>query len=101
MEQHLIHRAVVHRQATQFVLRIADESPAILNVILRSLSVNYGSIACNISCSPSLYNIMDGCLAYPKKYRICWPFLKNCPEICNKSQVNGFAVVEEIAMLKM
>ncbi len=40
----LIHRAVVHRQATQFALRIADESPAILNVILRNLSVNYGSV---------------------------------------------------------
>ncbi len=29
MEQQLIHRAVVHRQATQFALRIADESHAI------------------------------------------------------------------------
>ncbi len=44
MERHLIHRAVVHRQATQFVLRIADELPAILNVILRSLPVTYGSV---------------------------------------------------------
>ncbi len=34
----------VHQQATQFALRIADESQMILNMILRSLSVNYGSV---------------------------------------------------------
>ncbi len=38
MERHLIHRAIVHGQATQFMLRIADASHAIVNVILRSLS---------------------------------------------------------------
>ncbi len=43
MERHLINRAVVHGQATQFMLRIADASHAIVNVILRSLSVNYGT----------------------------------------------------------
>ncbi len=36
----ILTRGVVQRQAMQFVLRIADESPEILNVILRSLSVN-------------------------------------------------------------
>ncbi len=55
MEQHLlIHRAVVHREATQTVVIIAERflrfqnraiiSSAIMNVILRSFSVNYGLI---------------------------------------------------------
>ncbi len=39
MERHLIHRAVVHWQATQFWLIIANESHAIVNVRLRNLSV--------------------------------------------------------------
>ncbi len=42
--QYLIHRDVDHWQATQFALRIADESHAIVNVILHSLSVIYGSV---------------------------------------------------------
>ncbi len=37
-------QTVDHWQATQFTLRITDEPPAILSVILRSLSVNYGSV---------------------------------------------------------
>ncbi len=44
MVRHLIHRAVVHWQATQFTLTIAEESHSILNVILRSLSAIYGSV---------------------------------------------------------
>ncbi len=43
-EQQLIHRAVEHRQATQFALVITDDSPSIMNVISCSLSVNYGSV---------------------------------------------------------
>ncbi len=39
MERHLIHRALDHWQATQFALRITDESHAIVNVRLRSLSM--------------------------------------------------------------
>ncbi len=38
MERHLIHRAVVHWQATQFALRIADASHAIVILRLRNLS---------------------------------------------------------------
>ncbi len=41
MERYLIQRAEVHWQATQFTLRIADESHAIVNVRLRSLSATY------------------------------------------------------------
>ncbi len=61
MERPLIHRAVVHRQAMQFALRIADESPAILNVILRSLSdliwlIFFIPIAmCGILCAELLF----------------------------------------------
>ncbi len=43
---HLVSKAgsVISGKAMQFMLRIADEWPAILNMILRSLSVNYGSV---------------------------------------------------------
>ncbi len=55
MEQHLlIHRAVVHREATQTAVIIAEPflrfhkraiiSSAIMNAILRSFSVNYGHV---------------------------------------------------------
>ncbi len=44
MERYLIHRAEVHWQATQFALRIADESHAIVNVRLRSLSATYRAV---------------------------------------------------------
>ncbi len=42
--RHYLTWILKKRQAKQFVLIIADESPAIMNVLLRSLSVNYGSV---------------------------------------------------------
>ncbi len=50
MEQHLLHRAVVHWEAAQTTLLsqrdfiISMISPAIMNVVLRGLSVNYQNI---------------------------------------------------------
>ncbi len=44
MEWHLIHRAEVHWQATQFALIFADALHAIVNVRLHSLSEIYGSV---------------------------------------------------------